>query len=97
MSPTLRQDQITNFENLIEEIQEEEKMNMIPCCVLIFFYENDEELSKNADLKIKYPNNIFYVKTIMKKLDLKKIETENQLTNIINLYKKYGTTTRACN
>jgi hypothetical protein len=37
MSPTLRQDQITNFENLIEEIQDEEKMNMIPCCVLIFF------------------------------------------------------------
>ena len=83
MSPSLRQDQITNFENSIEEIQEEEKMNLIPCSVLIFFYENDEELSKNADLKIKYPNNIFYVKTNMKKLDLKKIETGNQLTNII--------------
>ena len=83
MSPSLRQEQIKNFENLIEELQEEEKMNIIPCCVLIFFYENDEELNKKTDLKIKYPNNIFYVKTNMKKLDLKKIETGNQLTMII--------------
>ena len=83
MSPTLRQEQINNFENLIDELQEEEKMNIIPCCVLIFFYEKDEELTKHAELKIKYPNNIFYVKTNMKKLDLKKIETCNQLTMII--------------
>ena len=83
MSPSLRQEQITNFENLIEDLQEDEKMNIIPCCILIFFYENAEELNKKADLKIKYPNNIFYVEANMKKLDLKKIETKNQLTMII--------------
>ena len=83
MSPSLRQEQISNFETLIDDIQEEEKINIIPCCVLIFFYENEEELNKKKDLKIKYPNNIFYVKTNMKQLDLKKIETENQLTMII--------------
>ena len=83
MSPSLRQDQIKNFENLVEELQEEDKVNIIPCCVLIFFYENEEELNKNTDLEIKYPNNIFYVKTNMKKLELKRIETGNQLTMII--------------
>ena len=83
MSPSLRQEHINNFESLIEELQEEEKMNIIPCCVLIFFYENDEELNRKTELKIKYPNNIFYVKTNMKKLDSKKIETCNQLTMII--------------
>ena len=83
MSPTLRQEQIFNFENLINDLQEDEKMNIIPCCVLIFFYENDEELNRKTELKMKYPNNIFYVKTNMKKLDLKKIETCNQLTMII--------------
>ena len=83
MSPSLRQEQITNFENFIDEIQEEEKMQIIPCSVLIFFYENEEDLNKNQNLKIKYPNNIFYVKTNMKNLESKRIETGNQLTMII--------------
>ena len=83
MSPSLRQEQISNFENLIEELQEEEKMKIISCCILIFFYENEEELNKNTELKIKYPNNIFYVKANMKKLDLTKNETRNQLTMIV--------------
>ena len=83
MSPSLRQEQINNFENFIDEIQEEEKMPIIPCSVLIFFYENEDDLNKNQNLKIKYPNNIFYVRTNMKNLELKKIETGNQLTMII--------------
>ena len=83
MSPSLRQEQIINFENQIEELNTNSKLSTIMRSVLIFFYENEEELLKSIDLKTKYPNNIFYVKTNMKNLDLKKIETENQLTMII--------------
>ena len=83
MTPSLRQEQITNFENQIDKLNEQSNLNIIMRSVLIFFYENEEELLKSADLKIKYPSNLFYVKTNLKELDLKKIETENQLTTII--------------
>ena len=59
MSPSLRQEQITNFENQIDEMNTTSKFSIILCSVLIFFYENEEELLKSMDLKTKYPNNIF--------------------------------------
>ena len=83
MSPSLRQEQITNFENQIDEMNATSQLSIILRSVLIFFYENEEDLLKSMDLKTKYPNNIFYVKTNLKKLELKKIETENQLTMIM--------------
>ena len=83
MTPSLYQEQIINFENQIEELNRTSKISSIMRSVLIFFYENEEELLKTIELKKKYPNNIFYVKTNIKNLDLKKIETENQLTMII--------------
>ena len=83
MSPSLRQEQIQNFESQMEELNKDESIPIISRSVLIFFYENDEDLIKSATMKTKYPNNIFYVKTNMRKIDLKKIETENQLATII--------------
>ena len=83
MTPSLRQEQIINFENQIDELNTITKMNTSLRSVLIFFYENEEELNKSAELKTKYPNNIFYVKTNLKKLELKKRETVNQITTIM--------------
>ena len=83
ISPSLRQEQIQNFESQMEELNKGASIPIISRCILIFFYENDEDLIKSATMITKYPNNIFYVKTNLKKLDLKKIETENQLTTII--------------
>ena len=83
MSPSLRQEQIFNFENQIDELNKMTKLPTVMRSILIFFYEKEEELLKSIELKTKYPNNIFYVKTNLKKIDLKKIETENQLTMII--------------
>ena len=80
LTPTLRQEQIINFETQYEQLN---RGNAILSCILIFFYENEEELLKSTELNIKYPSNIFYVKTNLTKLDLKKLETENQLTIII--------------
>ena len=83
MSPSLSQEQIKNFENQIDEMNKGAKLNTILRSVLIFFYENENELLKSMDLEKKYPSNIFYVKTNLKEFELKKIETENQLTTII--------------
>ena len=83
MSPSLSQEQIKNFENQIDELNIGENLNTILRSVLIFFYENEEELIKSMDLEKKYPSNIFYVKTNLKEFESKKIETENQLTTII--------------
>ena len=83
MSPSLRQEQIINFENQIDELNKMSKLPTVMRSILIFFYEKEEELLKSLELKTKYPNNIFYVKTNLKKIELKKIETENQLTMII--------------
>ena len=84
LSPSLRQEQITNFENQIDQLNNGSKLNTVLRSVLIFFYENEEELLKSMEsTSTKYPNNIFYIKTNLKQLELKKIETENQLTMII--------------
>ena len=83
MSPSLRQDQITNFETQIDEMTTPTNKDMPFRSILIFFYETDEELLKSVELKAKYPNNIFYVKTNLKKLELKKMETINQMTLIM--------------
>ena len=83
ISPSLSQDQITNFENQIEELNSNSKLSTIMRSFLIFFYEKEEELLKPVKLKTKYPNNIFYIKTNLKKLNLQNKETENQLTVVI--------------
>ena len=93
MSPSLRQEQITNFENQIEQLSKVSQLNVVLRTVLIFFYENPEELLKSTDLKTKYPNNIFYVKTNLKKIEFKGIETENQLAMIIKQFVLNGYTT----
>ena len=83
MTPSLRQEQIINFENQIDQLSTTKKMNASLCSALIFFYESEEELNKSVELKTKYPSNIFYVKTNLKKLELKKRETVNQITTIM--------------
>ena len=83
MTPSLRQEQIINFENQIDEMNTTSTTNASFRSVLIFFYENEEELLKSVELKTKYPNNIFYVKTNMKKIEIKKYETINQMTMIM--------------
>ena len=83
VSPSLRQEQISNFEAQIEEINTQSNTNMSSNSALIFFYQNEEELKKSEKLNVKYPNNIFYVKTNLKELELKKKETKTQLTNIM--------------
>ena len=93
MSPSLRQEQISNFESQIEELNKISQLNAVARSVLIFFYENEEDLLKSVELKTKYPNNIFYVKTNLKKLDLKKLETENQLTMVMKQIVLNGYTT----
>ena len=80
LTPSLRQEQIINFETQIEQLI---KGRVILRSALIFFYENEEELLKSIELKTKYPDNMFYIKTNLKKLDLEKLQTENQLTTII--------------
>ena len=83
MTPTLRQEQILNYENQIEEINKKPYLPVESRSTFIFFYENEEELGKNVELKMKYPNSIFYVKTNTRNLELKMKETTDQLVKII--------------
>ena len=83
VTPSLRQECVNNFENEIEKSKRDAKLPLLARCILIFFYDNDEELEKSLELKVKYPRNIFYVKTNTKNLDEAKIKTENQLYSVL--------------
>ena len=81
VTPSLRQECVNNFEN--EIAKGNAKLPLLPRCILIFFYENEDELTKSFELKVKYPRNIFYIKTNTKDLDSMKISTENQLYSVL--------------
>ena len=85
VTPSLRQECVNNFEHQIENPKQNSKsqLPLSPRCILIFFYENEEELTKSFNLKVKYPRNIFYIKTNTKNLEKMKIPTENQLYSVL--------------